>query len=127
MGRLEEMTRVSDTDWGRACAPVRRRCSAEVAEDGTRWGKTIEPLAAETRIRPQLARAHLAYGEWLRRGSRRVDARRELLRAFEMFTGMGVDAFAERARRKLAATKVRRNEPQEARGTARTRKHRSPA
>ena len=113
MGRLEEMTRVSDTDWG---AGLRARSQALLGGDDeaeTRYREAIERLG-RTRIRPQLARAHLAYGEWLRRGSRRVDARRELLRAFEMFTGMGMDAFAERARRELAATgeKVRRQTPE---------------
>ncbi len=44
------------------------------------------------------------YGEWLRRGNRHADARRELLQAFEMFADMGMEAFSERAQRELAAT-----------------------
>jgi len=55
-------------------------------------------------MRMELARAHLLYGEWLRRAGRRVDARNQLGSAYEMFTAMGAAAFAERARRELAAT-----------------------
>ena len=57
-----------------------------------------------TGIRPELARAHLLYGEWLRRVNRRADARSELTRAHKMFTAMGMDGFAERTGRELLAT-----------------------
>jgi ATP/maltotriose-dependent transcriptional regulator MalT len=57
-----------------------------------------------TRVRAELARGHLLYGEWLRRERRRVDAREQLRTAHEMLTTMGIDAFAERARRELLAT-----------------------
>jgi DNA-binding CsgD family transcriptional regulator len=57
-----------------------------------------------TRFRPELARAHLLYGEWLRREHRRIDAREQLRTAYEMFTTIGMEAFAERARRELVAT-----------------------
>ncbi len=69
----------------------------------TLYREAIERLG-RTRVRPQLARAHLVYGEWLRRERRRADARRELLLAFDMFTDMGMDAFSGRAQRELAAT-----------------------
>jgi DNA-binding CsgD family transcriptional regulator len=55
-------------------------------------------------VRVQLARSHLLYGEWLRRERRRVDARDQLRAAFELFTGMGAEGFAERAERELLAT-----------------------
>src|SRR3979490_1958599 len=57
-----------------------------------------------TRLRLDLARAHLLYGEWLRRERRRVDARNELRTAHELFSDFGMDAFAERARIELEAT-----------------------
>jgi len=70
-----------------------------------------EPLYAEAighlgqcRARPQLARAYLVYGEWLRRQRRRRDAREQLRTAHEMLTAMGAGAFAERARVELLAT-----------------------
>ncbi len=66
-----------------------------------------------TRLRPELARAHLLYGEWLRREGRRADARAQLRTAREMFTAFGMEAFAERTGRELVATgeKVRRRSP----------------
>ena len=57
-----------------------------------------------TPLRPELARAQLLYGEWLRRKGKRVDARQQLRSAHDSFTAIGMEAFAERARRELAAT-----------------------
>jgi DNA-binding CsgD family transcriptional regulator len=75
------------------------------------YAEAIERLG-RTPLRPDLARAHLLYGEWLRRGNRRVDARHQLRTAYEQFIVIGADAFAERARRELAATgeKVRKRD-----------------
>ena len=71
-------------------------------------GRTSYREAADrlgrTRIRIGLARNHLAYGEWLRRRGRRVDAREQLRTAYQLFADMGADGFAERARRELLAT-----------------------
>jgi len=57
-----------------------------------------------TQLRPELARAHLLYGEWLRRQNRRVDARSHLHTANDMLVAMGADGFADQARHELAAT-----------------------
>jgi DNA-binding CsgD family transcriptional regulator len=102
LARLTQMTEASGTDWA---AGVRARSQALLSHDEsaeTFYRAAIERLG-RTSIRPQLARARLVYGEWLRRQNRRVDARRELLQAYEMFTDMGMDAFSERTRRELAA------------------------
>ena len=67
------------------------------------YREAIDRLS-RTRLRPELARAHLLYGEWLRREGRRVDAREQLRIAYDMFVAIGMEAFAERARRELTAT-----------------------
>ena len=67
------------------------------------YREAIERLG-RTRLAPELARAHLLYGEWLRRERRRLDARHELRTAHELFSDLGVEAFAERARLELQAT-----------------------
>jgi len=74
-----------------------------------RYREAIDWLG-RTQLRPELARAHLLYGEWLRREKRRTDARAELRTAHEMLDAMGMAAFAERAVRELRATgeKIRR-------------------
>ncbi len=74
------------------------------------YREAIERLG-RTRLRPDLARAHLLYGEWLRREGRRVDAREQLRTAHDMLAAIGMEAFAERARRELIATgeKVRKH------------------
>ena len=80
---------------------------SEVAEH---WYSESITALARTPLRPDLARAHLLYGEWLRREGRRVDARQQLRTAYDMFTTMGAEGFAERARRELLTTgeKVRK-------------------
>jgi DNA-binding CsgD family transcriptional regulator len=73
------------------------------------YREVIERLG-RTRLRPELARAHLLYGEWLRRENRRIDARERLRAAYEMLVAIGMEAFAERARGELQASgeKVRK-------------------
>ena len=98
--RLAEATSIGQTDWGLG---IHARCRAllsdgEDAEDSYR--EAIERLS-RTRLRPELARAHLLYGEWLRREGRRADARAQLRTAHDMFAAIGMEAFAERARREL--------------------------
>jgi DNA-binding CsgD family transcriptional regulator len=72
------------------------------AADGL-YRQAVEHLC-RTRVRTELARAHLLYGEWLRRERRRTDAREQLRTARELFEAMGMAGFAERARRELLAT-----------------------
>jgi len=59
---------------------------------------------SRTALRPEIGRAHLLYGEWLRREDRRTDARHELRLAYELFATLGAEGFAERTRRELLAT-----------------------
>ena len=86
---------------------ARRRGSRALLTDGDaaepQYQEAIERLR-RTRVRVQLARSHLLYGEWLRRERRRLDARDQLRVAFELFTSMGAEAFAARAERELLAT-----------------------
>jgi ATP/maltotriose-dependent transcriptional regulator MalT len=76
---------------------------SEGADADQLYREAIERLG-RTRVRPELARADLLYGEWLRRGRRRVDARPHLRAAHDAFTAMGARAFAARAERELLAT-----------------------
>ncbi|MGW7681692.1 LuxR C-terminal-related transcriptional regulator [Kribbella sp. NPDC054772] len=106
--QLSEAARASGTDWAlgaEACARALLSKDA-VAEDLYR--EAIDRLG-RTRVRVNLARTHLLYGEWLHRANRRTDAREQLTTAYDMLSTFGADAFAERARRELAAagTKVR--------------------
>ena len=107
--RLAKTTQPSGTEFALG---IEARCRA-LLSDGTAaeglYREAVERLG-RTRLRPELARAHLLYGEWLRRENRRVDAREQLRKAHEMLVGMGMEAFAERARQELEATgeKVRK-------------------
>jgi DNA-binding CsgD family transcriptional regulator len=100
---LTERTRVTSSEWALGIeARLRALLSDGDAADAF-YRESIERLG-RTRVRVELARAHLLYGEWLRRERRRVDAREPLRTAHEMLSAMGVEAFAERARRELLAT-----------------------
>ncbi|QRY52375.1 helix-turn-helix transcriptional regulator [Mycolicibacterium septicum] len=107
--RLEVCAGASETDWGIGALAGARAMLADDAEADALFAEAVERLT-RTRIGVQVARTHLRYGEWLRRQKRRTSAREHLNVAYEMFTKMGADAFAERARRELTATgeKVRK-------------------
>jgi DNA-binding CsgD family transcriptional regulator len=108
---LERTTRPSGTDWAlgiqarsRALISAGGQAEELYAEAVTRLGRT--------RVVPHLARAHLLYGEWLRRAKRKTDARAQLRSARELFAAMGADGFTQRTERELAATgeRIRRRD-----------------
>ena len=101
--RLEERTLASGTDWALGVLARSRALMSEGEDADALYREAIARLE-RTRIRVELARARLLYGEWLRREGRRVDARDQLRTAHEMFSRFGAEAFAERARRELLAT-----------------------
>ena len=103
MARLAESTQAGGTDFGLG---IEARSRALLSDGDTAerlYREAIERLT-RTRYRPELARAHLLYGEWLRRDRRRTDARAQLRIAHDMFDTIGMEAFADRARRELRAT-----------------------
>jgi DNA-binding CsgD family transcriptional regulator len=102
LDRLTGKARACGTDWALGVGARSRALLSEpdIAERGFR--EAVEHLS-RARVRAELARAHLLYGEWLRQENRRADARSELMQAHEMFTAMGMEGFAERTRRELLA------------------------
>jgi ATP/maltotriose-dependent transcriptional regulator MalT len=106
---LTEGTAATPTDWGRG---IEARARALLGADEDAYRQSIDYLG-KTSLRVENARAHLLYGEWLRREGRRVDARDQLRTAHEQLDEMGLHAFAERARRELLATgeTVRKRRP----------------
>ena len=101
--RLAESTSAAGTDWALGIE-MRSRALLSGGEFADRLYREAILRLGRTRVRAELARAHLLYGEWLRRQNRRVDARQQLRRSYEMLTAMGIEGFAERARRELLAT-----------------------
>ena len=103
LGRLAERTQAGGTDFGLG---LEARCRALLSDGAAAEDKYREAIdrLSRIRLRPELARAHLLYGEWLRREGRRLDAREQLRTAHDMLAGIGMEAFAERARRELIAT-----------------------
>ena len=101
--QLVESTSASGTDWALGIEARSRALIADGEDADALYREALERLS-RTRVRTELARAHLLYGEWLRRDNRRVDAREQLRIAHEMFNLMGIAGFAERARRELQAT-----------------------
>ena len=100
---IAEMTSASGTNWALG---VEARSCALVTEGNAAEGLYQDSIMHldRSRVRAELARAHLLYGEWLRRQRRRTDAREQLRTAHGMLEAMGMEAFAERARRELQAT-----------------------
>ena len=103
MDKLVESTDASGTPWALG---VQARCRALLSE-----GEDAEALYQEaidrllpTRLRFDLARTRLLYGEWLRREQRPRDARAQLRLAHELFSEFGMEGFAQRARVELEAT-----------------------
>jgi DNA-binding CsgD family transcriptional regulator len=101
--RLAERTAPCGTGWARGVEDRSRALLSEGDAAERLYLASIESLS-NTRVRAELARAHLLYGEWLRRERRRIDARAQLRVAHDMLETMGMEAFAERARRELQAT-----------------------
>jgi DNA-binding CsgD family transcriptional regulator len=100
--RLTEVAAAAGTDWALGVAA---RCRG-LLEDGSRGEDLFEEALtrlARTRLRPELARTHQLYGEWLRRRGSRLQARAHLRTAHDSFTALGMEGFAERARRELLA------------------------
>jgi DNA-binding CsgD family transcriptional regulator len=102
LGRLAEWTQASGTDWGLGIEARSRALLTEGEAAESLYREAIAQLG-RARIRAELARAHLLYGEWLRRQRRRTDAREQLRTACQMLDAIGMDGFAERARRELRA------------------------
>jgi DNA-binding CsgD family transcriptional regulator len=101
--RLAEMAHASGTPWVLGVEARSRALLSESTAAEDLYREALERLGP-TRLRPEIARTHLVYGEWLRREGRRIDAREQLRAAHELLVAIGMEAFAERARRELAAT-----------------------
>jgi DNA-binding CsgD family transcriptional regulator len=101
--RLAETTQAAGTDFALGIEARSRALLSDGTGTNDLYREAIERFS-RTRLRPELARAHLLYGEWLRREGRRVDAREQLRTAHHLFDAIGMEAFAERARRELLAT-----------------------
>jgi DNA-binding CsgD family transcriptional regulator/tetratricopeptide (TPR) repeat protein len=109
LDHLRERTGASGTAWAKG-TEARASALLEAGESAEHLHREGIEALGQSRMAAHLARARLSYGEWLRRESRRVDAREQLRPAYDVFTTMGADGFAERARRELLATgeKVRK-------------------
>jgi DNA-binding CsgD family transcriptional regulator len=102
-GGFEVIANAAGGDWALGVSSRSLALSSTGATAERLYRESIDRLG-RCRMRVELARAHLVYGEWLRRESRRVDARAQLEIAYEHFTSIGMEAFAGRTRRELLAT-----------------------
>jgi DNA-binding CsgD family transcriptional regulator len=100
--RLSEIARTCGTDWALGVEARTRALTSEGENAETLYRESVSRLG-RTRLRVELGRAHLLYGEWLRRQRRIRDAREQLRSAYELFSAIGAEAFAERARIELRA------------------------
>jgi DNA-binding CsgD family transcriptional regulator len=103
VARLAEVTQAGGNDWGLGLEARSRALVSEGSAADNLYREAVDRFG-RTRLRTELARAHLLYGEWLRREGRRTQARDQLRTALGMLDEIGMDGFAERARRELAAT-----------------------
>ena len=103
LARLEERVLAVGTEWALGMLARSRALLSDAEAADALYREAIEHLG-RTRVAVHLARAHLIYGEWLRRENRRLEARSELRVAYDMLGDAGAAAFAERARRELVAT-----------------------
>jgi DNA-binding CsgD family transcriptional regulator len=101
--RLAEMAAATASDWALGLQARSRALLTVGGEAEDFCEESIEHLG-RTRMRAELARAHLVYGEWLRRQRRPSHARDQLRTALDMCEAMGMEGFAGRARRELRAT-----------------------
>src|SRR6185312_5341968 len=106
-GALDQLVAltVPGSDWAAGMA-ARGRALVDADDGADRWHRESIDCLTRTPLRPERGRAHLLYGEWLRRADRRTDACQQLRVAYQLFTEIGAEAFAERTRRELAATGV---------------------
>ena len=111
--RLAETSQASGTEVGLGIEARSHALLSDGEAADSLYREAIGRLS-RTRLRPELARAHLLYGEWLRREGRRADARTQLRTAYQMLATMGAEAFADRARRELLAAgdAVRKHTPE---------------
>jgi len=103
LDRLSPRTRASGTDWALGIEAGSRALLSDGRDAEPHYREAVERLERSRGV-VHLARARLLYGEWLRRENRRVDAREQLRAAYDSFSGIGAEAFAERARGELLAT-----------------------
>jgi ATP/maltotriose-dependent transcriptional regulator MalT len=103
LDQLAEAAAAADTDWARGVEARSRALLSDGEAAETSYQEAIDRLG-RTQLRTELARSQLLYGEWLRRQARRIDARVQLRTAYDTFLTIGMEAFAERARRELLAT-----------------------